>query len=118
MFLRECKPVYEKYQKIFFKKTKEKFKQEHPEVARYEKAVDYLAKHPDDKDKTKNELQQEQETLLSEIAELKVPLTEVQEDRPQGHHKAHRLPQGKHRLKRYGHEVSASLSGRNLRAYQ
>ena len=77
---KECKAVYEKYQKIFFKKTKEKFKQEHPEVARYEKAVDYLAKHPDDKDKTKNELQQEQETLLSEIAELKVPLTEVQED--------------------------------------
>ena len=33
---KECKPVYEKYQKIFFKKTKEKFKQEHPEVARYE----------------------------------------------------------------------------------
>ena len=29
---KECKPVYEKYQKIFFKKTKEKFKQEHPEV--------------------------------------------------------------------------------------
>ena len=77
---KECKPVYEKYQKIFFKKTKEKFKQEHPEVARYEKAAAYLAKHPDDKDKTKNELQQEQETLLGEIAELKVPLTEVQED--------------------------------------
>ena len=77
---KECKPVYEKYQKIFFKKTKEKFKQEHPEVARYEKAAAYLAKHSDDKDKTKNELQQEQETLLSEIAELKVPLTEVQED--------------------------------------
>ena len=32
------------------------------------------------KDKTKKELQQEQETLLSEIADLKVPLTEVQED--------------------------------------
>ena len=77
---KECKPVYEKYQKIFFKKTKEKFKQEHPEVARYEKAAAYLAKHPDDKDKTKKELQQEQETLLSEIADLKVPLTEVQED--------------------------------------
>ena len=77
---KECKPVYEKYQKIFFKKTKEKFKQEHPEVARYAKAAAYLAKHPDDKDKTKKELQQEQETLLSEIAELKVPLTEVQED--------------------------------------
>ena len=77
---KECKPVYEKYQKIFFKKTKETFKQEHPEVARYEKAAAYLAKHLDDKDKTKNELQQEQETLLSEIAELKVPLTEVQED--------------------------------------
>ena len=39
---KECKPVYEKYQKIFFKKTKEKFKQEHPEVARYEKATAYL----------------------------------------------------------------------------
>ena len=77
---KECKPVYEKYQKIFFKKTKEKFKQEHPEVARYEKAADYLAKHSDDKDSTQKELQEEQETLLSEIAELKVPLTEVQED--------------------------------------
>ena len=77
---KECKPVYEKYQKIFFKKTKEKFKQEHPEVARYEKATAYLAKHPDDKDSTQKELQEEQETLLSEIAELKVPLTEVQED--------------------------------------
>ena len=77
---KECKPVYEKYQKIFFKKTKEKFKQEHPEVARYEKAAAYLAKHPDDKDSTQEELQEEQETLLSEIAELKVPLTEVQED--------------------------------------
>ena len=51
---KECKPVYEKYQKIFFKKTKEKFKQEHPEVARYEKAAAYLAKHPDDKDSTQN----------------------------------------------------------------
>ncbi len=77
---KECKPVYEKYQKLFFKKTKETFKQEHPEVARYEKAAAYLAKHPDDKDSTKKELQQEQETLLEEIAELKVPLSEVQED--------------------------------------
>ena len=77
---KECKPVYEKYQKIFFKKTKEKFKQEHPEVARYAKAAAYLAKHPDDKDSTQKELQEEQEKLLSEIAELKVPLTEVQAD--------------------------------------
>ena len=77
---KECKAVYEKYQKIFFKKTKEKFKQEHPEVARYEKAAAYLAKHPDDKDSTQNELQEEQEKLLSEIAELKEPLTEVQAD--------------------------------------
>ena len=77
---KECKPVYEKYQKIFFKKTKEKFKLEHPEVARFEKAAAYLAKHPDDKDSTQKELQQEQEKLLSEIAELKVALTEVQED--------------------------------------
>ena len=77
---KECKPVYEKYQKIFFKKTKEKFKQEHPEVARYEKATAYLAKHPDDKDRTQKKLQQEQETLLEEIAALKTPLTEVQAD--------------------------------------
>ena len=77
---KECKPVYEKYQKIFFKKTKEKFKQEHPEVARYAKAAAYHAKHPDDKDSTQKELQQEQEKLLSEIAELKEPLTEVQAD--------------------------------------
>ena len=77
---KECKPVYEKYQKIFFKKTKEKFKQEHSEVARYAKAAAYLAKHPDDKDSTQKELQEEQETLLEEIAALKTPLTEVQED--------------------------------------
>lgn len=31
-------------------------------------------------DSTQKELQQEQETLLEEIAEMKVPLTEVQED--------------------------------------
>jgi len=77
---KECKPVYEKYQKIFFKKTKEKFKQEHPEVTRYEKAAAYLAKHPDDKDSTQKELKEEQEKLVGEIAELKEPLTEVQAD--------------------------------------
>ena len=77
---KECKPVYEKYQKIFFKKTKEKFNQEHPEVARYAKATAYLAKHPDDKDSTQKKLQEEQETLLEEIAALKTPLTEVQAD--------------------------------------
>ena len=77
---KECKPVYEKYRKIFFKKTKEKFKQEHPEVARYEKAAAYLAKHPDDKDSTQKDLQEEQEKLVGEIAGLKEPLTEVQED--------------------------------------
>ena len=75
-----CSSDLEKYQKIFFKKTKEKFKQEHPEVARYAKAAAYLAKHPDDKDSTQKKLQEEQETLLEEIAALKIPLTEVQED--------------------------------------
>ena len=40
----------------------------------------YLAKHPDDKDSTKKELLQEQAKLVGEIADLKVPLTEVQED--------------------------------------
>ena len=39
-----------------------------------------LARIPDDKDSTQNELQEEQEKLLSEIAELKEPLTEVQAD--------------------------------------
>ena len=39
-------------------------------------------------------------------------------DRPQGHHKAHWFSQRRHRPERYGHEVSASLSGRNLWAYQ
>ena len=75
-----CKSSIFQDNQLIYNKTKEKFKQEHPEVARYEKAAAYLAKHPDDKDKTKKELQQEQETLLSEIADLKVPLTEVQED--------------------------------------
>ena len=65
---------------MLFRSTKEKFKQEHPEVARYAKAAAYLAKHPDDKYSTQNELQEEQEKLLSEIAELKEPLTEVQAD--------------------------------------
>jgi hypothetical protein len=77
---KECKAVHEKYKKMFFKKAKEKFKLEHPEVARYEKASAYLAKHPDDKERTKKELKQEQAKLVSEIAELKAPLIEVQED--------------------------------------
>ena len=77
---KECKPVYEKYQKIFFKKTKEKFKLEHPEVARFAKASAYLAKYPDDKDSTKKELLQERTKLVGEIADLKAPLTELQED--------------------------------------
>lgn len=77
---KECKPVYEQYRKIYFKKTKEKFKLEHPEVARFEKASAYLDKHPDDKDSTKKELRQEQEKLVEEIADLKTPLTGVQED--------------------------------------
>lgn len=77
---KECKPVYEQYRKIYFKKSKEKFKLEHPEIARFEKASAYLAKHPDDKDSTKKELTQEQATLLEEIADLKTPLTEIQED--------------------------------------
>ena len=38
------------------------------------KAAAYLAKHPDDKDSTQKELQEEQETLLEEIAALKIPL--------------------------------------------
>ena len=33
-----------------------------------------------DRDSTQKELQEEQETLLEEIAALKIPLTEVQED--------------------------------------
>ena len=40
----------------------------------------YLAKHPDDKDSTQKKLQEEQETLLEEIAALKTPLIEVQAD--------------------------------------
>ena len=44
---KECEPVYEKYRKIFFKKTKEKFKLEHPEVAGMRKPAAYLAKHPE-----------------------------------------------------------------------
>ena len=45
-----------------------------------EKAATHLAKHPDDKDSTQKELQEEQETLLEEIAALKTPLIEVQAD--------------------------------------
>ncbi len=76
---KECKPVYEKYQKIFFKKTKEKFKQEHRRLPGM-KSRRLPCQAPGDKDSTQKELQEEQETLLEEIAELKVPLTEVQED--------------------------------------
>ena len=75
-----CKPVYEQYQKIYFKKAKEKFRQEHPEVAKFEKARTVLSKHPKAKTATVKELKKERETLMSEIAELRVPLGAVQED--------------------------------------
>ena len=42
----------------------------------------------------------------------------IHPDRPKGHHKAHRFSQRKHSPDRYRHEVSASLSGGNLRADQ
>ena len=62
------------------RKIKTVFKSRMEKGLRCSGSVSYLAKHPDDKDSTQKELQEEQETLLEEIAELKVPLTEVQED--------------------------------------
>ena len=77
---KECKPVYEQYQKIYFKKSKEKFKQEHPEIAKFERARAVLNKHPEAKTTTAKELKKESAELLDEIAELRVPLEEVQAD--------------------------------------
>ena len=77
---KECKPAYEQYQKIYFKKSKEKFKQEHPEIAKFERARAVLNKHPEAKTTTTKELKKERETLMGEIAELRVPLEAVQAD--------------------------------------
>ena len=77
---KECKPIYEQYQKIYFKKFKEKFRQEHPEVAKFEKARAVLSKHPEAKTTTAKELKKERETLMGEIAELRIPLEKVQAD--------------------------------------
>lgn len=77
---KECKPIYEQYQKIHFKKSKEKFRQEHPEVAKFEKARAVLSKHPEAKTTTAKELKKEREALMDEIAELRVPLEAVQAD--------------------------------------
>lgn len=77
---KECKPVYEQYKKIYFKKSKEKFKLEHPEVARFEKASAYIARHPEDKDSTKKELREELTKLAEEIAGVSAPLAEIQAD--------------------------------------
>ena len=77
---KECKPVYEQYKKIYFKKSKEKFKLEHSEVARFEKASAYIAGHPEDKDSTKKELREELTKLAEEIANVSAPLTEIQAD--------------------------------------
>ena len=77
---RECKPIYEQYKKIYFKKSKEKFKQEHPEVARFERARAILNKHPEAKTTTAKELRKESAKLMEEITELRVPLEAVQED--------------------------------------
>ena len=55
---------------------------------------------------------------LTLTGELWTYLADLNEQAQKRLDKAHRLPQGQHRLKRYGHEISASLSGRNLRAYQ
>src|SRR5699024_971186 len=77
---KECKPIYEQYQKIYFKKFKETFRQEHPEVAKFEKARAVLSKHPEAKTTTAKELKKERETLMGEIAELRIPLEKVQAD--------------------------------------
>lgn len=78
--LKECKPVYEQYQKIYFKKSKEKFRQEHPEVVNFEKARAVLRRYPDDENTTTKELKKERTTIIEEIAELRLPLEAVQGD--------------------------------------
>jgi len=77
---KECKPIYEQYQKIHFKKSKDKFKQEHPEVAKFERSRAVLSKHPEAKTTTAKELKKESAALMEEITELRVPLEAVQAD--------------------------------------
>jgi hypothetical protein len=77
---KECKPAYEQYQKIYFKKSKEKFKQEHPEIAKFERARAVLNKYSEAKTTTAKELKKESAKLLEKIAELRVPLEGVQAD--------------------------------------
>ncbi len=77
---KECKPIYEQYQKIYFKKSKEKFRQENPEVVRFEKARALLNKQPESKTVPSKELKKERSELMGEIARLRIPLEEVRVD--------------------------------------
>lgn len=77
---KEYKPIYEQYQKTYFKKSKEKFRQEHPEVAKFEKARAVLNRYPEAKTTTAKELQKESAKLMEEIKELRIPIEAVQMD--------------------------------------
>lgn len=76
----DCMPFYDEYRKIYFKKSKEKYKQEHPQVGKFFRAKAYLEKHTEGQPVDADDLNQEKEQLAQEIAEGKVPLTRMTED--------------------------------------
>ena len=77
---KECKPVYEKYQKIFLRKQRRNSNRNTRRLPGMRKPPPTLPSTRTIRTVTQKELQEEQETLLEEIAALKAPLTEVQED--------------------------------------
>ena len=78
--LKACHPLYEKYAAIKWKKSKEKFKQEHPEVAKYFRARTFLDKQLAGQVVSRKDLQAERDTLAAEILAETKPMEQMQAD--------------------------------------
>lgn len=71
---------FQKYSGIYFKKSKEKYKQEHPEIEKYIKAKAYLDKHHPDHKIDQDALLAERDRLADEIHTDQEPLEGIKED--------------------------------------
>ena len=78
--VKQFQPFYEKYTSIKWKKAKEKYRQENPEVEKFLKSKRFLGKQMANGKIIQSELQAEREALAFEITEVSEPMELMKAD--------------------------------------
>lgn len=78
--MKQFQPFYEKYAAIKWKKAKEKYKQENPEVEKFLKTKRFLDKQMTDGKIDRAALRAERETLVAEMMEASKPMEVMEAD--------------------------------------